>query len=253
MARQHWYRWALSQIFRDLAKRCNGVVQGGPFRGMFYAIPTLTPTEVFRYGGVPKLLGCFEQELHSVIHEAIRRVYDTVINLGCAEGYYAVGLALSMPGVRVYASDIDSEMRQRCAELVAANGVEDRVTVIDGCTPERINELVNGRTLVLSDVEGAEDQLLRPDRAPQLRACDLIVELHDAMVPNISTEIVYRFSASHSLVHVSVQPRDPTAYPALASFGRRWQRLAVCEFRWAPDNWIVMQRVMTTGDRNAHV
>jgi hypothetical protein len=46
---------------------------------------------------IPKLLGCYEAELHGVIACALNTTYDTIIDIGCAEGYYAVGLALHFP------------------------------------------------------------------------------------------------------------------------------------------------------------
>jgi len=40
-----------------------------------------------------KLLGFYEQPLQPYIEQVIQTGYPTIINIGCAEGYYAVGLA----------------------------------------------------------------------------------------------------------------------------------------------------------------
>ena len=42
---------------------------------------------------IAKLLGCYEQPLQPFIEEAIANAYPTILNIGCAEGYYAVGMA----------------------------------------------------------------------------------------------------------------------------------------------------------------
>src|ERR1700749_2885028 len=65
----------------------NGVtVKHGPFTGMVY------PTKATRNRHViPKLLGTYEQELHGTIETIKGRKYDVVIDIGGAEGYYAVG------------------------------------------------------------------------------------------------------------------------------------------------------------------
>ena len=55
--------------------------------------------------------------------------HSTVLNIGCAEGYYAVGLARRMPQARVLAFDINRTAQDTCRALAAKNGVADRVQV----------------------------------------------------------------------------------------------------------------------------
>src|ERR1700751_5228426 len=74
-----------------LCRRYGEQILEGPFEGMKY------PYDVVLSSCVPKLVGCYEEELHSVIEQIIRGRYSIVVNVGCAEGYYAVGLALKMP------------------------------------------------------------------------------------------------------------------------------------------------------------
>jgi hypothetical protein len=54
---------------------------------------------------VPKLLGCYEQELHPALNRAIDTDYGVILNIGCAEGYYPVGLARVLPTAHVIAFD----------------------------------------------------------------------------------------------------------------------------------------------------
>ena len=61
---------------------------------------------------VPKLIGSYEEEVHPIIEEIIRRRYSIVVNIGCAEGYYAVGFALRIPDAIVYAFDVDTTAQQ---------------------------------------------------------------------------------------------------------------------------------------------
>jgi trans-aconitate methyltransferase len=57
------------------------------------------------------LLGCYEQPLQPFIEQAIEAQYSTILNIGCAEGYYAVGMARRMPQTRVMAWQIAQEMQ----------------------------------------------------------------------------------------------------------------------------------------------
>src|SRR6185503_17662417 len=56
---------------------------------------------------IPKLLGCYEAPLQPQLRRLIAAGYDVVLNVGCAEGYYAVGLARLLPSAAVLAFDID--------------------------------------------------------------------------------------------------------------------------------------------------
>ena len=118
---------------------------------------------------IAKLLGCYEQPLQPFIEQAIRAAYPVVLNIGCAEGYYAVGMARRMPATRVHAFDIDPAAQRVCAELAAKHGVADRVRIGARFTPDDFAAYAGQKTLVLCDIEGGEKDLLDPETAPALR------------------------------------------------------------------------------------
>lgn len=235
--RSRRYRRELCHIFLDLVARGGRAVQSGPFRGMTYALPGLGAEEIYHYSGVPKLLGCYEAELHGVFEGAALNGYDTILNIGCAEGYYVAGLARILPHARVFALDIDAAARRLCEDTVLSNQVEARVTVLGECTPAEFDRLPSGRTLVLCDCEGAELQVLRPDLAFGLLRCDVLVELHPHVDPSISTEIPARFASTHSTSWMHGEARDPAAFPVLHGYSAYRQRLAVSEFREGIGQW----------------
>src|SRR5947209_10340484 len=78
-----------SELTRKFIRLCGLAVQDGPFKEMKLAEST-------SWGDgdtLPKLLGCYEAELHPAVNEALGKDYAAVINVGCAEGYYAIGFA----------------------------------------------------------------------------------------------------------------------------------------------------------------
>ena len=162
-------------------------VQSGPFQGMQYG-ETGLECEM-----VSKWLGAYEMELHEIVEVLCRGPYTTVINVGCAEGYYTVGLARRLTRASVYAFDLDPKMVTACRRLSACNGVGDRVTVAGDCSPVQLNPLVTGDTLIVSDCEGGELELLDPAQAPALKDADLLVEIHDFINPAISSTLLSRF------------------------------------------------------------
>jgi hypothetical protein len=231
------YKHGLRRVLTRMSAGEGLVVQGGPFRGMRYLPQLTTGDALLRHAVVPKLLGCYEAELHDTLMCVFGKRYQRIINVGCGEGYYAVGLALRMPEVSVFAFDVDSGERALCREMALANGVADRVEIRGECTVEELRALASGESLVVCDCEGCELTLLRPDLVPGFHTCDVIVEMHDCVDPTISRTISARFAATHEVAILPKIDRDPETYPALGGLTPYQRRLAVSEFRWGPLQW----------------
>jgi hypothetical protein len=216
------------------------IVQAGPFAGM------RLPLETSWQDGdtLPKLVGCYEEELHEPLGAILRGGIDTVVNIGCAEGYYAVGLALRLPEATVHAFDLDESAQAICRLAAAENGVADRLRVEGGCTPAILQALLarGGRPLVLCDCEGAETELLDPGAVPALGAADLVVECHDFLDRGITRTLIDRLSPTHRLALVTEGARDPNASPFLRGLGSLDRWLAVCEYRPETMHWLVATR-----------
>lgn len=212
-------------------------VQAGPFAGM--VLPELSSWS----GGylAPKILGCYEAELHDALEHAIAQQPDVVINVGCAEGYYAVGLARRLPNARTFAFDISTEAQAACTSAARMNGVGDRVTVLGECDARQLVELTRGcrRALLVIDCEGTEVQLLSAEALPQLRQCDIIVELHDFVDRSISATLGARLLPTHDVTAVREGPRDPAGVDILSRLGTLDRTLLVCEGRPELMHWLV--------------
>jgi hypothetical protein len=215
----------------------NGLtVGGGPFAGMRY----LEGLERTSGDLVAKLTGSYERELHPALAEWAAAAPRHVVDVGCAEGYYAVGLALAIPSATVHAFDIDATARSRCAALAALNGVGDRVLVNGECEPGSLSELPQRDVVLLSDCEGAERSLLDRERAPRLRGWPMIVELHDFIDPSISETILARFSASHRIALIDGEARTGEDLPELSFMTPRQRQAVLSERRPGPMRWACM-------------
>ena len=242
LGRRHFGEWArslrLQQRLADAVVRDYGTdVAAGPFAGLHYV------GEAADRCVVPKLLGCYEEELFPTVEAAIATGYERVIDVGCASGWYVAGLARALPAATVFGFDTDERALERCRRIVALNSVSERVSLGGFCTPMLLNELIGGRTLVVCDIEGGEVELLRPDRAPNLRHADLLVELHDPPGDStISDAVLPRFAASHDVELVSSRTRTPSLerYPHLDALPPDDWSAAVDERRGGPMRWAVM-------------
>jgi hypothetical protein len=148
----------LADLTAQLARVSSGKVISGPFKDM-----TL-PAEASWGDGdaAAKLLGVYEAELHGAVEAGLARKPDLIVNVGCAEGYYAVGLARRAPGVRLVAYDIDEKAQEICRNSAAANGVEGPFEVRGLCQPGDLRALVQAARapLLVVDCEGYETTLL---------------------------------------------------------------------------------------------
>lgn len=170
-------------------------VRYGPFAGMRYAEKTSLGSALF-----PKLLGSYEREIHSVIESVCRNEYDNIIDIGCAEGYYAVGMALRIPSAKIFAFDLNEKALELCKKTAELNGVAGRVSLSKECSPQILAKLASsGSTLVICDCDSCEKGLFTEDIIPALSHCDLIIETHDCYDMTITGILRSRFAETHTL------------------------------------------------------
>jgi hypothetical protein len=192
-------------------------VLSGPFAGMPYLDETV-------WGPItPKWLGCYELEIQDIVEAAIGTSYDRVINVGCAEGYYAVGLAWRMPQTEIVAFDLDPMARRQTRRLAALAGVSAKVRVENGCEWADLNRLITDRTLVVIDVEGAEFSLLNPQNAPALKMADLLVEIHEGRGADATISVAQSMRERFQETHQLTWRRSLDRKSALEQFSSLWQ------------------------------
>ena len=200
----------LSLIDRHVARH-GWAVLGGPFAGL-----ELAPPADARWG--PLLWGIHEAELHPSIESLVASGPAWVVNIGGAEGYYAVGLARRLPRARVLAYESDPTRQATLAGTAARNGVAERVEIRGLCTVAGLAAELPAGACVVCDCEGAELWLLRPDRVPALRGCSVLVELHDFLFAGITGILQRRFGATHDVTLIDAvddrpAPPDPRGLP----------------------------------------
>ncbi len=233
-ALRHLAKWRAELVANTLLERSGTTILSGPFKGMDYAVRAAEGSRSAR------LLGVYEASLAPIIETIIATAYPLVIDVGSAEGYYAIGLARRMPGTRVMARDANSRAQDLCRLLAARNGVADRVEV-DGLMGHADFDICTAqKTLVLCDIEGAEAELLDPALAPGLTRADILVECHDVLRPGLTQTLTTRFAATH---HVTRIDRQITAtLPAWMEELSDLDRLiALWEWRGGPTPWLWMQ------------
>lgn len=225
--------WGYADLSRRVLAEHGPVVSSGPFRGLRF-----TPRTYERHIS-PKLYGSYEAPLHPALERALGKRYGQVLDVGCADGYYAVGLARRMAATPVHAFDTDPWARATVREMSAANEVSN-LHVHGPCSPGWLARHLRPHAFILSDCEGYEDILFDPERTPALRSADLLIELHDQIIPGITGRLLERFGATHHAELIDDRPRTPAEFPAVGRLPEADRLRALHEVRPEGQRWLFL-------------
>ncbi|MDX2272971.1 MAG: hypothetical protein NW237_13630 [Cyanobacteriota bacterium] len=231
-------RQGLDIINRQFIDNYGTTVLHGLFSGMTYPQESLAVRH-----SIPKLLGSYEMELHSSLDAIIlnaKSQYECVIDIGSAEGYYAVGLALKTD-LPVIAFDTEPRELDFCKKMAILNDVAHQMTFKNWCSSQYLSEL-NKRCFIMCDCEGYEAILFDEVAIRGLSRSDLLIELHDTQENNITDPLIERFSVTHTAKLISSQPRNPDSFPELNFLNSKDNALkAISEYRREGQRWVLFR------------
>jgi hypothetical protein len=237
-------RGVQSQKIRNQAASAlleGGVVVGGPFAGMQVSNWITRGSAHF-----PRFLGSYESELHDEMTAFASREYQILMDIGFAEGYYLVGLALMNRSARIIGFDCDSIAHTQCRELASANGIDsDRLEFHGTFTHELAKKSLPARSLVICDCEGFELSVFDKIYQNLWSESDLIIECHDFISEGVSNTIISNLQQTHKIRIVeSVEPQDKlhfTNIPALSRLTLTQRKYLLDEGRPAKQIWIIAE------------
>jgi predicted O-methyltransferase YrrM len=233
--RRKWRRLRAKQLVAAITR---GRVLAGPFAGMRYV------GQAVGSAWCPKLLGTYELEIHAAIGAAIALSPDVVVNLGAAEGYYAIGLARALPAATIIAYEARESSHALIHRLAARNDVLRQIEVRGCAMPEQLQRDLStaNHPLVVCDVDGGELALLDPDAATALARSAILVELHDVLTGQpIAAEIRRRFAPTHQIIEFASRARTAADLPASVRLPRRLVKIALSERAPDSETWFWMR------------
>lgn len=220
-------------------------VLSGPFSGTrFYPVPT---------GGefFPKLLGTYEIELHPAIDAICGCPCDVIVDIGSAEGYYAVGLARRLRPGKVICYDGNPHARRLLLRNTRLNQVEKTVIAKRWCSTSELEADIQRASypLIVCDCEGGEQELLDPHFVPSLRRSVILVEIHDRVSGGpISLSLRSRFAQTHAIQVIESRPRHLGDLPSGLSLSEEEAMDSMSEGRQVDMEWFLMIPRMETGE-----
>lgn len=184
------------------------VVEGGPFKGMKYVDIAVGSSYLH------KLIGSYEAVLHPFISKIRHKHFDTIIDIGSAEGYYLIGLGRMFPQAHLIGFEVEEKGRKLSKEMYAKNNLANRFSVFGSATASNVAPLITENTLLICDCEGGEVDILDPEKYREFKKIDIaIIELHDFLRPNAKEILFKRFENTHDIAIIGFKLANPKEYP----------------------------------------
>jgi hypothetical protein len=113
-----------------------------------------------------------------------------------------LGLALKMSSAKITAFDIDQDARKNCFELAKINSVSDRVSIVEKCDANLINNYNFKNGLILSDCEGYELEMFVNVNLNETKF-DCLIEIHEwPLERNVEKRMIEKFSPTHQIIKI---------------------------------------------------
>lgn len=224
-----------------LSLGCPKEILAGPFVGLRY-YPNSHGSML-----LPKFLGTYEKELSAVLCDMTRDRPDVVVDIGSAEGYYAVGLAKLLPEARIITFDVNSRANAKLLKNAQLNRVANRIDIRQACTFDNLKSVLENalRPLIISDCEGYEFELLNPAKVEGLKNADMIVEIHPDQDNNTVSHFAERFSATHEIDVITSEKRTINDWPSRIASNKMTdvEKLQALNERPSSQQWVILRKI----------
>jgi len=231
----------LQKMERTIGKFGPRQIISGPFKGMLY-----TNTS---YGSAyyPKIFGTYEKEISHFFNVEFLNKFKSIIDIGCAEGYYFSGIAYlhSQESSSTFSSligyDINQDALNEAKRLLDLNKIKDYELKTSGYEVDLNN--IKTPALLICDIEGGERDIIDIKRINALSDIHILVEIHDE--PNNSDTLnllLARFSDTHEITQYQFKERIVEDFPKI-----NWLKISgnlkitlMAEGRIYGKNWLFM-------------
>ncbi len=217
----------------------SGIIKDGIFKGLKY--PSLTSFGSALY---PKLIGSYEQEIQMELKQLLENNnYDTLIDFGCAEGYYLAGIGVNKPNIKLRGVDLSTTALDLTKQMLLNNGIiEERYVLSQNFDFNLFNE--NQKFLLISDCEGYEVELIDKINKLNISKIDFVIECHDFIIPNVTEILVSKLKNTHriKIIKSTLDTHKLSFIPTELRLRAETDRLVlVAEGRPVIMNWIIAE------------
>ncbi len=230
------------KIWDILLNKYSYKVAYGPLKGMLLNKDTWWS----KNDRITQTLGVYEQHVMEKLIELSGINNSQFVDIGAADGYFAVGMAYSNFYDNIYAFEISKRGQDKIKENAIRNSCLDSVIIKGEANYDSLNNIINNDagTVLLIDIEGFEFELLTTDILILLRNCHVICELHPWLVNDGYDKQDDFIESAKKYFDVSLIKRDyynPSAFEELDNFSDEERLIALGEGRKKNMNWLVLE------------
>jgi len=221
----------VSKIFKD-------TVHYGPFKGLVLGRGVWSSTD--RAG---MILGLYEQEVLNSI-STLPKKYTNFIDLGAADGYYAIGVLINKSFHKSYCFEMSPKGRQVIRENAELNNVSDNVIIYGKATANFYNlipEFNLENTVLLVDIEGGEFDLLGYECLKAFSKSIIFIELHEWLVEDglvKKNQLIETAKKFFNITELTTSSRDLSVFEELNDFSDTDRWLICSEGRDRRMTWL---------------
>jgi hypothetical protein len=178
--RETWRKESIAQRIERISLETYDLCEGRVSFGLFSGLRLNRDTWWGQSDLGAQCLGLYEKEILNLI--SAHGPFKTFLDIGAADGYYAVGLLHAKMAKKAICFEISEDGQRAIERNWRLNGKPGKLEVYgeaDGHSISSIAEKLCENTLVLIDVEGFEFQLLSPELIAILGQCNVVLEIHN--------------------------------------------------------------------------
>lgn len=232
----HNHRVAIS---KRIYSEFGGTVRYGRFKGIELSSSLQSVTPDFS----SMFFGTYEKELILSL-ENLPGSYSNFINLGAGDGYYPIGTIKSGIFTNCIAFEENKERRNQIMQLAVRANVQDFIQLrgfADVNCFEEFDLSFLSKTVIMSDVEGAEFEIFNEENLAILSKSIIFIEIHDFLVEDGSfkfEQLIKRAQINHKVTKLRISSRDPLLYSELHEFTDIDRWIAMSEGRGPIMFWL---------------
>ena len=228
------------KLWSILREKYNYKVAYGPFKGM-----SLPQRLWWGDDRITQTLGIYEEHVLEKLRLFSMQGATRFIDIGAANGYFAIGMAYSKIYAQIFAFEIEPQGQELIKENAIRNRCSDVVSVFGEASYSSLKNLLSEdiKTTILIDIEGAEYKLLSKEMLSLLSNCYLIIELHPWLVDednNLQDKLLEMANKKFNVELIKRENYSPNIFPEMDDLSDEERLIAVGEGRTKNMQWLVL-------------
>lgn len=230
------------RVSKMIYNEYQGVVQNGIFKGLKLTHDTNTSAGVLG----SKVLGFYE----NIVMENIlsRAPFHNIINLGSADGYFAIGMLIKKLANRAICFEITESGRKSIEKNALLNHCSEKLNIFGKADSEFHKKIKDSgldltNSLIICDIEGGEFEYIQVDMFTQFKNTTWVIELHDRIQDldcNLRKDLIKKIPSNLNYRIIKSQPINWTDNTRLETLSDNDRALLFSEGRKQIGEWIII-------------